>query len=65
MDSGTIALEVAQIALALVAGWCFAVVWHYWLGLVLVISAIVFVVASIGGYLYKVTRSRYPTSRQR
>jgi hypothetical protein len=43
----------------------FAVVWHFWLGLVLVIGAILFVVATLGGYLFKVTRSRYPTNRQR
>jgi hypothetical protein len=42
----------------------FAVVWHFWVGLVLVIGAIAFVAASVGGYLYKVTRSRYPTNRR-
>jgi hypothetical protein len=42
-----------------------AVVWHYWIAVLLVIGAIAVVVATIGGYLAKVTRSRYPSRGQR
>jgi hypothetical protein len=41
-----------------------AVVWHFWIGVVLVLSAVGVLVAIIGGYLFKVTRSRYPTRSQ-
>ena len=41
-----------------------AVVWHYWIGVVLLLSAIAVVAATIGGYLYKVSRLRYPARNQ-
>jgi hypothetical protein len=37
-----------------------AVVWHYWIALPLTAGAILAVVASIVGYLQKVTYQRYP-----
>jgi hypothetical protein len=37
-----------------------AVVWHYWLAVPLAASAILWVVATVGGYLAQVTRTRYP-----
>ncbi len=42
-----------------------AVVWHFWIGVALVFAAIAVVAATIGGYLFKVTRSRYPSRGQR
>lgn len=37
-----------------------AVVWHFWISLPLVAGAILAIVASIVGYLQKVTYQRYP-----
>ncbi|MGH9247723.1 MAG: hypothetical protein ACRD29_26110 [Acidimicrobiales bacterium] len=42
-----------------------AVIWHYWLGVFLVVGGVLFVVGSIVGYLVKVTRLRYPSREQR
>ena len=36
------------------------VVWHFWIAVPLAVGAIVAVVASIVGYLQKVTYKRYP-----
>jgi hypothetical protein len=36
------------------------VVWHYWIGVAIAIPAILLVVATIVGYLTKVSRPRYP-----
>lgn len=36
------------------------VVWHYWIGVAIAIPAILLVVATIAGYLFKVSRPRYP-----
>ncbi|HSL59683.1 MAG TPA: hypothetical protein VK866_17680 [Acidimicrobiales bacterium] len=37
-----------------------AVVWHYWIGVFVVIPALLLVVATIAGYFIKVSRPRYP-----
>lgn len=37
-----------------------AVVWHYWIGVALAIPAILLVIATIAGYIIKVSRPRYP-----
>lgn len=37
-----------------------AVVWHYWIGVALAIPAIGLLVATIVGYIVKVSRPRYP-----
>ncbi|MCU1500064.1 MAG: hypothetical protein JWM47_4017 [Acidimicrobiales bacterium] len=34
--------------------------WHYWIALPLVLGALLFVVATIIGYLTKVVRPKYP-----
>jgi hypothetical protein len=41
-----------------------AVVWHYWIGVALVLSAVAMLVAVVGGYLFKVARARYPSRDQ-
>ena len=41
-----------------------AVVWHFWIGVALVLTAVVALVAVVAGYLMKVTRSRYPSRSQ-
>ncbi len=46
-------------------GMALAVIWHYWLGVFLVVGGVLFVVGSIVGYLVKVTRLRYPSREQR
>jgi amino acid permease len=38
----------------------FAVVWSYWIGVALVIPAIALVIATIIGYVVKVSKPRYP-----
>lgn len=40
-------------------------VWHYWLGLVLLIAGVGAVLQGVVGYLTKVSASRYPNRRQR
>jgi len=37
-----------------------AVIFHYWLGLILLFVSILAVVGLVGGYLKKVTASQYP-----
>jgi hypothetical protein len=40
-----------------------AVIWHYWIGVVLFVSVIGLLVATIGGYFSKVVRPKYPPRR--
>jgi hypothetical protein len=40
-------------------------VWHYWLGLVLLIAGVGAVLQGVVGYLTKVSATRYPNRRQR
>lgn len=42
-----------------------AYVWHYWLGLILLIAAIGAVLQGLVGYVVKVSATRYPNRRQR
>jgi hypothetical protein len=42
-----------------------AVVWHYWLGLVLLVLGGLAVVNLIVGYVAKVTMTKYPNRKQR
>jgi hypothetical protein len=37
-----------------------AVVWHYWLGVLLAIGVVLATVAVVAGYLKKVESTRYP-----
>jgi len=41
-----------------------AVIWHYWIGLVLFFVSILVVVGTIAGYLMKVESLKYPKSRR-
>ncbi|MGI9603798.1 MAG: hypothetical protein ACR2QE_18080 [Acidimicrobiales bacterium] len=34
--------------------------WHFWIGVILAISAVALVLATIIGYFVQVTRTRYP-----
>jgi hypothetical protein len=38
----------------------FAVVWHYWIGLLLAIGSVATIVATAVGYVVKVQAPRYP-----
>jgi hypothetical protein len=40
-----------------------AVIFHFWLGLILVLSGGLVAVALIGGYLKTVTAAKYPNGR--
>jgi hypothetical protein len=40
-------------------------IWHWWIGLILTVVALVAVVGIIGGYIKNVTMQRYPGKRQR
>ncbi len=42
-----------------------AQVWHYWLGLILLIAGVGSIFAFIGGYLKQVTALKYPNRKQR
>jgi hypothetical protein len=37
-----------------------AVVWHYWIAVFLAVPAILLVIATIVGYVTKVSKPRYP-----
>ena len=37
-----------------------AVVWHFWIAVLIVIPAIILVIATIVGYVTKVSKPRYP-----
>ena len=41
-----------------------AVVWHFWLAVLLAASAILWVIATVLGYFMNVTRPKYPKSEQ-
>ncbi len=61
MASGTMApgLQTADMGLTL-ANMTLAVVWHFWIAVPLAFGAVVAVIATIVGYLNKVTATRYP-----
>lgn len=40
-------------------------IWHWWIGVVLTLAAVLGVVALVGGYLKTVTSQQYPNKRQR
>ena len=42
-----------------------AVIWHYWIGVVLLIAALALVLPTIAGYLFKVVRPKYPPRSER
>jgi hypothetical protein len=42
-----------------------AVVWHYWLGLILLIVGVLSLIGLAAGYVAKVTAMKYPNRRQR
>ncbi|MGH9156965.1 MAG: hypothetical protein ACRD1K_14245 [Acidimicrobiales bacterium] len=35
-------------------------VWHYWIGIAVLIPALLMVIGTVVGYLVKVTSNRYP-----
>ena len=37
-----------------------AVVWHYWFGVFIFIPAVLLLLATVVGYFFKVSRTRYP-----
>ena len=41
----------------------FAVVWHYWIGVLLALGAVMTIVALAVGYLKTVESTRYPKGR--
>lgn len=41
-----------------------AFVWHWWIGLILTLAAVVTVIALVAGYLAKVQAPRYPGRRR-
>lgn len=42
-----------------------AVVWHWWLSVFLVFGSVVFVLATVAGYLAQVSKDRYPRREPR
>lgn len=40
-----------------------AVIWHYWIGIVLFLSVIGLLAALVAGYFVKVVRPKYPPRR--
>jgi len=58
-------VPLSGVALATLRNMFAAYVWHYWVGLVLLIAAIGAVLQAVVGYLVKVSATRYPNRRQR
>jgi uncharacterized membrane protein len=56
--------ETAAISLATIIA-MISVVWHFWLGLVLLVLGGLAVVNLIVGYVAKVTMTKYPNRKQR
>jgi uncharacterized membrane protein len=56
--------ETAAISLATIVA-MIAVVWHFWLGLVLLVVGGLAVVNLIVAYVAKVTMTKYPNRKQR
>jgi hypothetical protein len=40
-----------------------AMVWHYWIGVALIVGAVLTIGALAAGYLFNVERTRYPKGR--
>lgn len=51
-------------SLATLASMLAAYVWHWWIGLVMLLAAVGMTVALIGGYLKQVSSQRYPGGRR-
>lgn len=58
-------MPLSGVALATLGDMFAAYVWHYWVGLVLLIAAIGAVLQAVVGYLLKVSAMRHPNRRQR
>ena len=52
------------VRLATLAPMLAAYIWHWWIGLVLLIAGIAGAVALIGGYLKQVSSQRYPGGKR-
>lgn len=42
-----------------------AVVWTFWISIVLIIATVGLIVSVVGGYLFFVTKKQYPSRKQR
>lgn len=42
-----------------------AEVWHWWLGVILLLAGVGAILQTVVGYLIKVSATRYPSRRQR
>jgi hypothetical protein len=42
-----------------------AEIWHWWIGVVLTVVAVLTIIGLVAGYLKNVTATRYPNRRQR
>jgi hypothetical protein len=40
-------------------------IWHFWIGVVLLVVSVLLVLGVVGGYLKQVTAQRYPGRRNR
>ena len=61
---GFLWLRVAELASvgrgSKLKGMIAAFVWHWWIAPLLVAGVVLFILASVGGYLAQVTKDRYP-----
>ncbi len=51
-------------ALATLTPMLAAYIWHWWIGLILLLAAVGMTIALIGGYLKQVSSQRYPGGRR-
>jgi len=60
MTAGAMRVAAAPLAPTLSAMSILAIVWHFWVAVPLAAVSVVAILGTIGGYLAKVTYSRYP-----
>jgi membrane protein implicated in regulation of membrane protease activity len=50
--------------LATLTGMLAAYIWHWWIGLIMLLAGVLVAVGLIGGYLKQVSAQRYPNGRR-
>ena len=58
-------MPLLGVVLATLGDMFAAYVWHWWVGLVLLVAAVGAVLQAVVGYVVKVSATRYPNRRQR
>ena len=57
-------MQRAVVLLATLTAMLAAYIWHWWIGLIMLIAGVLATVGLIGGYLKQVSSQRYPHGRR-